>query len=372
MIKKDLFISCGTWVNPLLLCLFISAVISSCKAPPFFQTVPGLESKGLSKNLKGELVVDKPVGGLISISLPNKEEKAIRIPGASEGTVHAVSGPDKEGRIAIIENHMVDDFYLLKIYQTDFNAPTTIFKQKGDALWGDEIGDFIALSPTKGLVALVANLSAIQLHNPDAYLKYGYLEIWDTNLKRKVPIQQQALEEKLSWTPNSQQLIFVQLLDQAEAAALHRQKFKTPSDYGKTDLQWQRVPVVSSLNLESGRVSRIFIGQRALVSKDGKEVVMRDYDNNWAIFSIEGDFIKFISPPGITRFGAIYFDKEKILYWGLPTEGSELLVTENNSPLVGPKPMLTIKVAELSTNRFETIIPYIDPRRELSFGLRSP
>jgi hypothetical protein len=57
-----------------------------------------------------------------------------------------------------------------------------------------------------------------------------------------------------------------------------------------------------------------------------------------------------------------------VIYWGLPTAGTNIAYTKNNSPLSGPKEMLTIKIAEINTTKFQTIVPYIDPRKAVSFG----
>jgi hypothetical protein len=59
------------------------------------------------------------------------------------------------------------------------------------------------------------------------------------------------------------------------------------------------------------------------------------------------------------------------LYVGHPTEGDTVRYTESNSPLVGPKQMLSIKVADIRDGGFQTVVRSVDPRRRLSFGLRS-
>ena len=60
-----------------------------------------------------------------------------------------------------------------------------------------------------------------------------------------------------------------------------------------------------------------------------------------------------------------------VLYWGWPTDGTAIEYTEHYSPLGGPKPMLTIKVAEVNSAKFCTVVPYLDPRAQVSFGRAS-
>ena len=61
-------------------------------------------------------------------------------------------------------------------------------------------------------------------------------------------------------------------------------------------------------------------------------------------------------------------DDDLLLYVGKPPPAAPVKMTENNSPLVGPKPLMSLKLAELSTGRFQTIIPDFDTRTPVSFG----
>lgn len=67
--------------------------------------------------------------------------------------------------------------------------------------------------------------------------------------------------------------------------------------------------------------------------------------------------------------GAIAFvDPSTVLFWAWPTDGAAAKFTKNNSPLVGPKQMRALKLVDLRDGRFETTVPFIDPRRAVSFG----
>jgi hypothetical protein len=52
----------------------------------------------------------------------------------------------------------------------------------------------------------------------------------------------------------------------------------------------------------------------------------------------------------------------------LPTEGTKVQFTRHNSPLVGPKEMLSLKLATVNANEFQTVVANIDPRTHISFG----
>jgi hypothetical protein len=58
------------------------------------------------------------------------------------------------------------------------------------------------------------------------------------------------------------------------------------------------------------------------------------------------------------------------LCWCFPTTGTKLKQTENNSPLVGPKPMLSLKLVSLTSPReFQTVVPYVDARDDCTISL---
>ena len=80
--------------------------------------------------------------------------------------------------------------------------------------------------------------------------------------------------------------------------------------------------------------------------------------------------LAFARPGNLVRLlGVLALSADGVaLYWALPTEGSPPEYTRVWSSMVGPRPMKTLKVAELSTGRFETVVSSIDPRRDLTFG----
>lgn len=104
------------------------------------------------------------------------------------------------------------------------------------------------------------------------------------------------------------------------------------------------------------------------MSSDRRTLLVRDSDNRWRQVEVETGRSRPVAWPGDAG-GAIALTGDGLVaYWGLPTSGSPPDFTRGYSTAVGPRPMKTVKVAELSTGRFETILPSVDPRRELSFG----
>ena len=134
-------------------------------------------------------------------------------------------------------------------------------------------------------------------------------------------------------------------------------------------IERKQVPVVHVMDTTTGRTEALHVGLGPVVSADGTRVLMRDFKRRWRMLDLDRQRSEPVSAPGRAWPGAIaLYDGDLLLYWAWPTEGTELRWTRHNSTLVGPKPMLTLKVADLRTGDFRTVVPYIDPRRDVSYG----
>ena len=74
-----------------------------------------------------------------------------------------------------------------------------------------------------------------------------------------------------------------------------------------------------------------------------------------------------------TRYEAItigFVAPRKVLYWALPTDGATAAFTGRNSPMVGPKQLLSLKVADLDSGAFATVYADLDPRARVGYGDR--
>jgi hypothetical protein len=109
------------------------------------------------------------------------------------------------------------------------------------------------------------------------------------------------------------------------------------------------------------------------VSPDGQLVLLRDFELNWRILDLDSNQSRSFKAAGAIYPGALAFvDPSTVLYWAWPTEGSEIGLTEHNSPLVGPKQLRALKLVDLTDGRFQTVVPFVDPRISISFGAAAP
>lgn len=350
--------------NILFIVLGFSLMLTSCEQRHSIPTVNGPESTDLIMNTAGYILYDNQPRGVEALTLPDLKKITVRDTNKDGGTIHSLSGPARNGYIAYIDNYMMKTRHLLKITSIQGGQEKIIFERYGDALWDHVIGEYLALSPEGKYVAFVGKIDYTQMNNPDVYLGTGPLEIWDINNKTKIQTDITAIDGQLSWFPNGEKIAYSKLVNKSDIP------FKENELKGieKNFVNWPQVPAVFIYNMVDKSDTFLHVGIDPVISTDGNSIIVSDYDNNFCLVNTETKESKPIDWPG--RWGSViaFTGVNSILYWGLPTTGTSPQWTENNSPLVGPKSMVSIKITDLLTGKFQTVIRYIDPRDEISFG----
>jgi len=346
-------------------------------------TIDGPEARDIVGRVTGYVVIARGAREIVALSLPTMRESLVRRTSADDAdfapTVHAISGPDSEGRIAYIEDHFfvqneADRKHLLKTIKRDGTADTEIFSRPGSASWATsaigrgEIGRYLALAPSGGKVALLSAVKGKQM--PRAFLHVGKIEIWDVARKTPLAVDPKALNEPMSWFPDGKRLAYVKLVP--------RNQLPDPplglDEFGKYGGElWDEVPAVYVLDIQTGTSTFLHFGWKPIVSWDGKVVLVGGWNNQmeftWRRVTVSNRQSVPIRCPGDAG-GAIAVPAEDVvLYWGLPTKGAQIKYTRNNSLFHGgPRPMLTLKVAVIGSDKFQTVVPEIDPRSLVTFG----
>jgi hypothetical protein len=113
----------------------------------------------------------------------------------------------------------------------------------------------------------------------------------------------------------------------------------------------------------------LHVGWHAVVTPDGQSVLVGDLDENWKVVDVATGKAKSVTLPGVTWLGVVACPtKDMALSWCWPTTGTPMKFTSNNSPVVGPKRMQALKLIDLATGEFQTVVPHVDQRSEISFG----
>ena len=324
---------------------------------PPLPTIDGPEVNDLIPRAPGYVIMDRPKGGLVALAIPDSGEIDLRPESKEQGYVTFITGPDRQGRVVYVEETDVDSMRLRCVRIPDIDDKV-IFVRPGDATWHRGISR-PELSQRGGLVAFVWNAK------PD-YVSdiIGPLEIWDVETRRGRETGITAYGQGLSWFPDGRRLAYVELLEGRDLPPQGHDAAGFSPDFGMA----RGTPVVSVLDLSDGTHERLHVGLNPVVSPDGSMVLLKDAADQWWILNLVTSSMVKAQWPGNWRGPVAWIETDLLLYWGYPTTGSPVRYTRGGSPLVRNHPMGDIKLAELSTGHFQTVIRGIDPRRRLSFG----
>ena len=176
-------------------------------------------------------------------------------------------------------------------------------------------------------------------------------------------------EEPVSWSHDGRTLLVVRMEPVERLPA--RLAASGVDDVGQAG---QGVPAIESVDLETRETTMLAIGQQPLWSPDERTLLFQPADERVATMDLVDLVVRPAELPGMsTRYEPIaiaFVAPRRVLYWALPTAGVDPAFTVNNSPLVGPKQMLSLKVADLDTGAFATVYPRLDPRARVGFSTR--
>lgn len=350
----------GQWT--LCLSLSIAWLVGILPAAAEEPALEGRETT-LAPSVSGYVVRTRNHREIVALQLPALKERVVART-VGQARLHAVGGPDDEGRVAWLENHVAANpaspkQHVLKIVSLDGTQEQEVFRRPAR----DAVGTHLALAPSRGRVALLSQLSMRPL--PGKEFQEGRLEIWDLATKTQLEPTVRALDQPLSWFADGRRLAYTRLIPRedlpAEAVGLER--------FGQfRGHEWDELPAIFMLDAETGESRLLHVGWTPIVSASGEEVLVGGWDRSgvfsWNRLTLASGKSTPVEWPGNVG-GAIALPADQIvLYAGQPAMNRRPATDRVSQP----RSWLTLKLARLNSNDFQTIVARHDERDFVSFG----
>jgi hypothetical protein len=351
------------WLAPTILLLHLCA---ACDIRPPARFVDGPETAGLRNRLHGVLVGDED-RAIVAYALPDCARRVVRPPPKKTDSdwpfLHAVSAPDRSGLVAFVQGESGEfkpSRHRLLVIKIDGTCERQLWDRPGDAIWDHVIGKRLALSPVGRQIAYVTNMHGAQM--PMAYLQEGPLEICsaiDGSVHTAIPA---ALDNGVEWLADGRRLVYTALVPREEAPP-PATPLDSSDDFEERVSKWPRIPVTFVLDTRTGQSQPLCRGWYPIVADDGKSILL------WSplrrVWLDDGRSEPVHLPGGVLALLA----DGTVIFSARPTKGTAPAYTKGYSPLMGPRQLPAIKVGELSSNRFETLLSSFDLRCSLNYGV---
>lgn len=346
-------------------CLALPAALAAqtnCSEAIVTEDVASPEATDLVDKIKGHIITDDS-GDITAVSLPDRKTHVVRhLAHTADGmgpTINALSGPDREGRIAYVEdyffvNNEKERRHLLNTINIDGTNDTELFSRPGSAMWPetdtgtDGIGSYVALAPTSRRVAFIGKLASKQM--PRALLTVGHMEIWNVAERTGNDTKIIAMDEPMSWFPDGQRIAYSALVARKELPQNAGGLAEFGDFFGTI---WDEIPAIYIYEVKSQKSTFFHVGWQPVVSHDGQTVFVGGWgrkDYTWCrVNATTGESSPLKLPEGTELIGTAPGGFILCVAW--PTADAP-----------------AVMVVDETGERFQTIVPLIDRPGHTSFG----
>jgi hypothetical protein len=275
-----------------------------------------------------------------------------------------LSNPDARGSFAALVTDEGERRHAVRLLQA--SGPQRVLRQQtGDALW-DRAVSGMALSPDGRYLAMVVQADPVARYRP---LHLGRLVVLDLAAppgadgfptERPLPPGSDGfalvLGQRPAWINGGRQLLVAAPGPQGRAASANPVAPAMQPDPHIEVIDWERQ-------------TRMVLtpGHSPIASGQGPGFLLaRGGTFTWWVTAGAGQGARAV--PRLHGLGTpvALIDQRYLLYTGAPHPQAPRELTSNNSPLVGPKAMLALKVMDLQTQAVLSLLEGIDPRRRVA------
>jgi hypothetical protein len=216
---------------------------------------------------------------------------------------------------------------------------------------------------------MVIRLKPRDIDGAPVAFKDGELEVWYLDEEKEAQRIAHVVDDTVGWLHDEKTIVVTRLLDHQAAEELDMKCPDRSAECMSAYVGWASVPVVSLIDIETGSEMPMHVGEHPIVSSDGQQVLVRDVNLRWRIVDINTKHCRAVSGPGAIYPGSVaLLNKDLVVYWAWPTAGRAAQYTKYDSPVVGSKQMRCIKICNLDTGGFQTLVDDVDPRSAVSVG----
>ena len=277
-----------------------------------------------------------------------------------------LSNPDARGAFVALVTDEGDRRHALRLLHPG-RAQRVLRREAGEPLW-DRAVSGMALSPDGRRLAMVVQTDPAVRHRP---LHLGRLVVLDLaappgadGLPPELPLPRAAdgfpleLGQRPAWINGGRQLLVAAAGPQGRAAT---DKPVAPA--------LQPDPQIELIDLDQQTRTVVMPGHSPMTGGQGAGFMLaRGSSFNWSQVDAPGEGLRPVPRKHGLSTPVALIDQRYLLFVGTPHPQSPRELTANNSPLVGPKTMLALKVMDLQTQAVLTLLEGVDPRRRITAG----
>ncbi len=222
----------------------------------------------------------------------------------------------------------------------------------------------LSISPNGKRVALVRNASGAR--GASHFMKQGTLDLYDIERNTWQSLEIDALDgHPVQWLDDNR-IVFARAVKRDDVPAPWFDAKNSNDDFGAVYSRAALVPVIFLRDLRSTSERALHIGRVAVASPSSRELIVQDDALKMRRIAIDDEAMRSMpmaALPAMTHRGIVGFaGTTHVAYWAEPFAGRETQYTLSNSPLVGPKKLLSLRIANIENGEFITVVERVDPR----------